>query len=70
MSPLPFVLYVNGINKVLKHCRFSLVADDIKSFLQIDSILLQEDLEAIYGVLGYSGIGLNISKCRDIYSLL
>lgn len=35
LLPFHFVLFINGIFSVLKHCQFLIFADDIKIFLRI-----------------------------------
>lgn len=67
LSPLLFALFVNSAPSVLRHAKLLMFADDIKLYLQINSIndcsLLQQDLTNLVSWGESLGLSLNISKC-------
>ncbi len=70
IDPLLFLVFINDVNSVFKHCRFLLFADDLKLFCRIrnstDVILLQEDLGKFVEWCDSNKLELNIEKCKAI----
>lgn len=68
LGPLLFILSIDDIVPLLKHCRILIYADDIKLFRHIKSIedckLLQVDLDTFYSWCTNNNLVLNISKCE------
>lgn len=67
LGPLLFLLMINDLERVLKHSKCLLYADDLKLFLGIkeidDSKLLQEDIEAVYQWSIANRLLFNAEKC-------
>jgi hypothetical protein len=68
LSPLLFAIFINSLSKALHHCRFLCFADDIKLFMQIDSIddsqKLQCDLDSFVAFFDRLGLSMNLAKCK------
>lgn len=70
LGPLLFILTINDIDMVIKHCQISLYADDTKFFKIIeaseDISLLQTDLNSFSTWCTNNCLELNISKCQTM----
>jgi len=68
LSPLLFSLFINNINRVLRHSRILCFADDIKLFLRVGSIddclNLQSYLDSFVNWFKNIGLSLNVFKCK------
>lgn len=69
MGPDLFVLYINDIVKIVKHCELQLFADDTILFLQSDNMdnlikLINEDLGRLYKWLCDNSLSVNIKKTK------
>ena len=68
LSTLLFILYVDGVRSVIKHCEISIFADDIALWIVENDYnkaikLLNEDLERIYIWCQKWRFDLSIEKC-------
>jgi retron-type reverse transcriptase len=70
LSPLLFSLFVNSASSSLKHSKLLCFADDMKIFLEINSVddchKLQDDLNNFSAWAESLGLTLNIEKCRSM----
>jgi retron-type reverse transcriptase len=70
LSPLLFTLFINSANRVLRDSQLLAFADDMKLFLQINSIndyhLLQNDLNRLVAWAETLGLSFNVSKCHSM----
>jgi|UniRef100_A0A2S2Q882 hypothetical protein len=68
LSPLLFSIFINGLSKALHHCNFLCFADDIKLFMQINSmddcLKLQHDVNSFVAFFDGLGLSLNFDKCK------
>jgi hypothetical protein len=69
LGPLLFILYINDINKVLKHCKIYLFADDALIMIagkDPDDLVrkLNSDLGSIFSWLCSNKLKLNVSKTK------
>ena len=66
LGPLLFILYINDIFLVVKHCKIKVFADDSKLHkniaCQADRLLLEEDLHAVVKWAADNNMELNESK--------
>ena len=68
---LPFLLYINDLNKAIKFCKVHLFANDINLFCLSDSItklnkLFKADLKHLVNWLNANKIPLNVKKSEMI----
>lgn len=70
LGPLLFILFINDLPLVLKHCQILLYADDAKLFAQVDSVedvcLVQEDLNSFVTWCEDNHMSVNASKCKVV----
>lgn len=70
LGPLLFLLFVNDVADIFKHCKCLLFADDLKLFLPIrsttDAMHLQQDLDMLINWSNVNGLYLNANKCKCI----
>lgn len=70
LGPTLFLIFINDISSNFQNCEFSLYADDLKIYKNInsvrDSILLQQDLSRFFTYCGANGLFLNMNKCNVI----
>jgi hypothetical protein len=71
LGPLLFILYINDLPKVLKHCKINLFADDALIWIACDSVeeaesKLNEDLEQIWKWLCNNEMALNVNKTKSM----
>ncbi|CAI6370620.1 unnamed protein product [Macrosiphum euphorbiae] len=70
ISPLLFILYMNDVGLVFKHTQFSMFADDLKLFYNINSLddgsKLQDDFDNFKAWCYNNGLQVNINKCNSI----
>ncbi|XP_060857669.1 methyl farnesoate epoxidase-like [Metopolophium dirhodum] len=70
LSPLLFSIFINDINKILKHSSCLLLADDTKIYKNIkctnDALELQCDLNSLYQWCIENDMSLNIDKCAIV----
>ncbi|CAI6352586.1 unnamed protein product [Macrosiphum euphorbiae] len=70
ISPLLFILYMNDVGLVFKHAQFSMFADDLKLFYNINSLddgsKLQDDFDNFKAWCYNNGLQVNINKCNSI----
>ncbi|KAJ4440232.1 hypothetical protein ANN_08371 [Periplaneta americana] len=73
LGPLLFSIYINGISKSFKHCRYQIYADDVQLYISArpdalnDSInSLNEDLDSISSWSQQFGLNLNACKSQAI----
>lgn len=70
LGPLLFIIYLNNIRTCFQHSKFLLYADDLKVYLQINSITdcqnLQEDLNRLVDYCNDNSLFLNLNKCKTI----
>ncbi|CAI6353391.1 unnamed protein product [Macrosiphum euphorbiae] len=68
LSPLPFILFVNSINRYISSSKVVLFADDIKFFSEItspsDCLQLQSDLNTFSLWAQRIDLTLNLNKCH------
>lgn len=68
LSSILFSLFINSVNRVLRHCRFLCFADDIKLLMRICNIeeflKLQSDYDSFSKWFSELGLSLNLSKCN------
>lgn len=66
LSPLLVFLFINGVNHVLRDCKFLYFTNDIKILIQIksynDCIMFQHNLNRFVEWFNHIGISLNIEK--------
>lgn len=67
LGPLLFLLMVNDLPSVLRHCRCLLYADDLKLFKEVkshkDCYNLQQDVDAVFQWSHDNRMEFNTSKC-------
>ncbi|GBO31455.1 putative RNA-directed DNA polymerase from transposon BS [Araneus ventricosus] len=67
LGPLLFILFINDLTCVFKYSECLLFADDLKLFSSIrsdlDSVLLQRDLDCLFNWCTDNRLHLNIEKC-------
>lgn len=70
LGPVLFLIFINDITQHIKHCKYSLFADDLKIYKTINSDLdvklVQEDINSIVNWCGANGMQLNPKKCFHI----
>jgi len=70
ISPLLFILCMNDVGLIFKHAHFSMFADDLKLYYNIDSLgdgsKLQIDSDNFRAWCYNNGLQINISKCNSI----
>ena len=66
LGPLLFLLYINDMEEVVKHCLLKIFADDSKLHKKIrshlDRLLLQQDLESVFTWASENNMDLNQDK--------
>lgn len=69
ISPLLFILFINGIKNVFQYCCFLIFDDEMKLFLQIgseaDFHCLQNEINNLVKWLNAIGLSLNVDKCQS-----
>lgn len=67
LGPVLFSLFIDDITAVIKHCKFSLFADDLKIYAKIhsltDSTLIQHDLNRLQCWCEVNHMVINPKKC-------
>lgn len=67
LEPILFLIFINDISDSVKHCRYSIFADDLKLYLcvksQSDVTLLQNDIAAVNEWCVSNKMILNPRKC-------
>jgi hypothetical protein len=71
LGSLLFILYIDDIKHVLKHCKISFVADDTLIYIAADTleeavVKVNEDLASLAVWLGHNKLKLNISKIKYV----
>ena len=71
LGPLLFILYLNDLPRVVKHCKISLYADDTCVYIaskgpqQLEE-MLNEDLSSMCKWFSHNELLLNAKKCKLI----
>ena len=67
LGPLFFIIFINDLAKEVKHCEVLFYADDMKLFRSVsdnlDSLLIQEDLNRVQAWCIRNNLNLNVAKC-------
>lgn len=70
LSPLLFIIFINDLCNVFNHCRYLLLAVDLKLYMQIispnDLYKLQSDLDNFYLLSISNGLQIIETKCLQI----
>lgn len=70
LGPILFLIFINDICNEIRHCKFSLFADDLKIYAQVNSnndvMLIQHDLDRIKRWCNDNAMVLNADKCYHI----
>ncbi len=69
LGPLLFILYINDLAKVIKHCKINLFADDAlisvaSNNLEEAVLKINEDMDAVWSWLFANNMCLNIKKTK------
>jgi hypothetical protein len=69
LGPLLFILYIDDIKHVLKHCKISLFADDTLIYIASDTLekalkKMNEDIASLAVWLCHNKLKLNINKTK------
>lgn len=70
LGPILFLIFIDDLSQHLKHCKFSMYADDLKIYREISSNLdvklVQDDINSVVNWCETNGMILNSSKCYHI----
>lgn len=70
LGPLLFILFINDLPLVLRHCQILLYTDDAKLFAPVNSIddaqLVQRDLDSFITWCHENHMSVNASKCKVV----
>lgn len=72
LGVLLFLVYINDIGTVVKHCKISLFADDTLVYISGKNVVvitdkLNEDLNNIYELLNMNKLMLNVNKTKCMF---
>lgn len=66
MSPLLFLVFINGVSTIFKDCKYLLFANDLEIFLNINNIndcyKLQNDLDRFIKWCVLNNLSVNVTK--------
>ena len=68
IGPLAFIMFINGVAKILRFAQLLMYADDAKIYMKVNSINdchnMQLDINEFDSWCSKMGLLLNIEKCK------